>query len=450
MYFPKQCNVPKRKKVRRCFTFLGGITEKQGGESVFNASHRLVASRAVNFRSCNGELSDGAGLTAYTQIVLPDAERAKAVYRCNRTLYVLSVTGKLYCQNDTGAFELFHPEPVLYCGRPVLYESGQGVPLILFPTNHGLIIHGDEGNVAGNSVWYRDVCIYGERLFGVTANDPARIEFSAILQPNDFTQKVNRGGYVRLPSDAGEVLRLFSIRNALYAVRKNGVTRIEGKGETLGFTAETKHLANGAVYGKSAAVAGENIVYMATDGFYLFNGTSAKRVFTHVRNLPEYEGGEGVYADGKYYVLLAGGDIFCGDLSTDEGYVITADADGISRIVTEEGEKLAVLRNNVVLCFLSYACDMGVPMEKEWVSEAVDTGGDGERKILRKLCILARGQMRLWVRSEYGMRWYELNSRGELSVFHPNLPGSLFTIGIRSSAPGCAVSRIYTETETGV
>ncbi len=118
------------------------------------------------------------------------------------------------------------------------------------------------------------------RFFARDLNDGFRIWWAA-SDSVDWTEGINGCGYTYLPAEGGEVLRLFSFRERLVAVRRRGITVIHAYGEPQHYKvdATANYLVADGVIGETCAMCAGGIVFCTESGIYLFNGSSLERIF---------------------------------------------------------------------------------------------------------------------------------------------------------------------------
>ena len=230
--------------------------------------------------------------------------------RTERVAFV-SKRGLAYLYNDTRqefeyAMRVFDSTPKIL---PV-YAADGGAKLA-FCSSEGILLF--DGDSKFSSVYARGsdaACVFHERLF--FAEKPFTLRYSAPLDASMFADSADEGGYIRLPSTGGEIVGLEEWKESIYIFRERGIEKLNAKGAARDFSHETLSYGGGKIFGRSIGKCGKNILFLAEDGVYAFDGYDAVKVgkeFPLAKDKRETCAG---YLENKYY-LACKVDEFGGD-----------------------------------------------------------------------------------------------------------------------------------------
>ena len=147
--------------------------------------------------------------------------------------------------------------------------------------------------------------IHYERLFGVTAgSDGAELKFSDDLDPTNWSESLSDAGTIELVDDRGRLLKVVSFNDYLYIFREFGITRLYAN-TAIQTNFYINHLftSGGRILENTISLAGDHVFFMSTDGFYVFDGASTKKVLDNFFPLVSFTGDESAtYFNGNYYL----------------------------------------------------------------------------------------------------------------------------------------------------
>lgn len=112
------------------------------------------------------------------------------------------------------------------------------------------------------------------RLFGVDATDGYLLRWSG-YSLNDWTEGVDKAGYVRLNPSLGKLLNLFVLNEKIVIVREAGITTITTLGDSRHMRADIcdKH-ALPDVYVNSSVICGGKLWIYTQKGMYVYDGSN--------------------------------------------------------------------------------------------------------------------------------------------------------------------------------
>ena len=346
--------------------------------------------------------------------------------RTERVAFV-SKRGLAYLYNDTRqefeyAMRVFDSTPKIL---PV-YAADGGAKLA-FCSSEGILLF--DGDSKFSSVYARGsdaACVFHERLF--FAEKPFTLRYSAPLDASMFADSADEGGYIRLPSTGGEIVGLEEWKESIYIFRERGIEKLNAKGAARDFSHETLSYGGGKIFGRSIGKCGKNILFLAEDGVYAFDGSEARRSCTELSVRP-IAGGQGIEHGsfaGRYFLRYPDADgetkLLIQDEATEKAYFAFASAQGISE--TEKG----------LLCFSDqklrmFAVNGSLPAGEvcSFCAENTDFGVGG-RKLWKTLRLKRRGSCLIETENESETKAFEVTfERGEARA-EPFLKGENFSL----------------------
>lgn len=147
--------------------------------------------------------------------------------------------------------------------------------------------------------------IHYERLFAVVSGgDGAELKFSDDLDPTNWSESLSDAGTIELVDDRGRLLKVVSFNDYLYIFREYGITRLYAN-TAIQTNFYINHLftSGGRILENTISLAGDHVFFMSTDGFYVFDGASTKKVLDNFFPKIKFTGNEtATYFNGSYYL----------------------------------------------------------------------------------------------------------------------------------------------------
>lgn len=137
---------------------------------------------------------------------------------------------------------------------------------------------------------------YHERLF---LADKTKLRFSAPTDFNNFTDSCLAGGTVDLTGKHGDIVGMKSLNETLYVFCRRGVYKVKAQGKAEDFVVEEISYDGGEILPYSVARSDNKIGFLTKDGIYLFDGTTAEKVFDTA--FSDWANGRSTAYDGKLY-----------------------------------------------------------------------------------------------------------------------------------------------------
>ncbi len=433
--------VPKYRKRLGGF----GATDVKSNESVLDFN---TAAECYNFDCSSGALRPACGIKSHA-VVPKDAVRYW-VYRyfSDKTggyvdQYVFQLKNGILRYYDPVLGKTLYISGVAYPpinalnyrlnSKDVLLMSGEGRKLIVWD--------GTAINEYQNSPTISSMAIHYERLFVTSSAEPTKVFFSDDLDPTNWNVGADGGGFIELLDERGELNKVVSFGSYLYIFRDHGISRVTAFGDQREFSVLNLFVTTGRIYPSSIATCGAGIMFLASDGLYMFDGYECRRALANLDGLiAPNDDCASAYADGKYYLACRmnfrdGKQVGCesgefvtnGLLAFDPvtgEYSVTRGMDvRFMNKCVYDGEDFLMCRDGTasgVLC--ADGCRFGAPLPKRWQSPASDFSTPDRTKVLRELYIktdcacnvtLASGQKQKTVAVKSGDRRVRLNFNGK-------------------------------------
>lgn len=427
----------REKKVFSAFA-LGG--ERKAGT--------LTADASVNCEVVDGVLQTGVGVAAYTladwtEFVVPsNLPAVDGFFLLPKREEDGSYTEKFGYISKNGALFLYDESADALTQR---YDFGckmKAVVAVDSAAKEKLILAGDGGVYAftedeGATLVASEralcaACVAKGRVF--CALEPDTLAYSAPYEPTDFSQSLNGGGCIRLPSAAGKIRELVAFDEGVYLLYEYGVFRVRVAGAARDFVVETVGYNGGRICGGAqvCSVGGNKLFFLAEDGLYACDGSKTYRVCEPLKIRPA-KGAltKGAAAfEGKYFVC------FTDAAGLERGVLVDAEREtGYYAFATEglsacRGRACCRERNT-----LQFVCaDGALPLGEAYTftSRALDFDDDGE-KLLRTLRVLGEGEVQIEVQSGKTARKKTLVCVDGEAVFDLKMRGKAFVLRLTLS-----------------
>ncbi|MFA6866662.1 MAG: hypothetical protein WCR54_04010 [Clostridia bacterium] len=146
------------------------------------------------------------------------------------------------------------------------------------------------------------LCIHKERVFGIEKGGN-KLFFSATFNPTNWNVSLTEGGYLELADGSGFIKKIISYKDSLYIFKEYSIYKLNAYGEQSEFSLSKIFESNNFIYENSIVVCNNNIIFMADDGFYLFDGYSCTKILQGIFPLIEDKNYiESCYFNHKYYL----------------------------------------------------------------------------------------------------------------------------------------------------
>ncbi|MCR5553455.1 MAG: hypothetical protein K6F08_01795 [bacterium] len=293
-----------------------------------NLTPLTYAVKFYNFSNKSGSLTKGLGLADFCQVLnqpdfsdLDEINVTKVFYskKFNNSLNVnqdqlgiVSNDLNFYSipLNSNQTFELTNHIGVALNNSDITAINynldGEDSTLISSP-NDSLVVWPTENEI------YRvidcpritSMCVHYERVFATVGDDENTIWFSDDLDPTNWSLSLTEAGFIKMQDDRGGCRKVISFNGYVYVFRDYGIARISAFGDQNQFSVSQLFVSSGKIYANSVVLCGNEVVFLATDGLYKFDGINCVKIldgltpaFTSVDN----QNCCATYFENKYYL----------------------------------------------------------------------------------------------------------------------------------------------------
>ncbi|MBQ8296094.1 MAG: PQQ-like beta-propeller repeat protein [Clostridia bacterium] len=285
----------------------------------------LVAERCFGCDSFGGELKRGIGVKAWAledgNAVVWDAvnDPPKQFFLLRQVVNGDEVCVPAYLSKQGVCFIYSEQEEAfaayMSCGErgvaaAVLVRDGEEAreKTVLFASEKLYVL---EGNMISFVETEKMECgeVLRGRVFAYVA--PRTLLYSAPNEPLSLgiRSDVDGSGRLFLPTDRGQAVALQAFENKLYIFFERGISRLTVGGSAKEFVIENVEYGGGKIVGSTVGAFGKQVVFMAEDGLYFFDGAKAERKFLSLNIQPSgAETYSKAVADGKFLLGFVDGE----------------------------------------------------------------------------------------------------------------------------------------------
>jgi len=259
------------------------------------------------------------------------------------------------------------------------------------------------------------MALHYERLFVTSSHEPTKVFFSDDLDPTNWSIGLNEGGFIELLDERGYLNKVVSFGSYLYIFREHGISRVTAFADQSEFSVLNLFVTAGRIYPESIVKCGSCIMFLATDGLYMFDGYECRKVLTELDGLFSGTVGAAEFYNGKYYLSFAA-DFGDGEIIGCENGSFTCNALLVFDITSGEyslargmdisfigactyrGEDFLAacdgIRGGVIT---RCGCRFGEELYKLWISPPYDFGMPDKTKAVREAYIKCSGECKISV-----------------------------------------------------
>ncbi len=436
--------------------FFSGF-DSVSDESVLPLS---TAKRIYNFDCSSGALTEGwgikqSGITAEDVTCVWQFRRYDPVAeREIKTLMYSCADGSVFAAMPHGYTRLYGvnftvaPQTVNYR----LY--GEDV-ILMFSAPDGMFVWNgiDPPYKVENAPEVTSFTMHYERMFVTGGDEKNTVWFSDDLDPTNWDLSLSDGGFIQLVDEFGSANRVLSFAGYVYVMRDKGISRITAYGSQKDFSVVNLFTSSGKIYGPTAAVCGDTLVFLADDGLYRFDGLTTRKVAPAVCGaLKSSPLSRGAYYDGKYFAAVRLNEtdnpdadenndgFLVYDLKT--GAVSLTRGVGIKELCPVDGALMAVDTSGRVGVIEKSGEIYGSATEKSWVGGMLDFGTDGV-KTVKEFSVDASAPFLLTVFSERGEKTVSVLPKKGLTTVRVNVSGRKIGFSITCNSPKIRIARPF-------
>lgn len=290
------------------------------------------STNTYNFSFKNGALKDGLGIDRVSisydssnrelkkSLNLPEGLDVLGVWVFNRFttgdnhynnyLMLYCSDGRLYANFLASHIENFVPVTglVLSACPTVLNYKLHGKDVIIIVTKEDGMFVWDSVNAPEkieDAPIINSMCLHYERLFVTTDGDKRTVWFSDDLDPTNWNVQLNEAGFIEINDERGVLNKVISFNDYVYVFREFGITRITAFANQEDFSVTQLYTSGGRIYPDSICICGDKILFLASDGLFVFNGISTSKVNLNIDSMFDSvynDNSRSAYFNGCYYL----------------------------------------------------------------------------------------------------------------------------------------------------
>ena len=358
-----------------------------------------------------------------------------------------------------------------YVGLSYYYNSKDR--FMLFNSDGGMYTYdGTQVNHYADVPPLSTACVHYDRVFGALSGAENKLQWSAPLNPTNWTVSLTEGGYLNLVDEGGSINKVLSFKEYLFVFRDYSIHRMLAYGDQADFSITRAYTATGRIYENTIAVCGDKIMFLAEDGLYSFDGYTVKRCFKNVTDtIADASQSCAAYFGGKYY-LSVNAAYTEPKIHDEVSYTLKNNSvisfnlfDGkinIMRGVDISG--FLVLRSkdyNVLL--VSFRNDTGrngriakltdggklftENLKKYWRSPKTDLGYPDKEKLVGKVTVISQYDVTLTLISDNGERIINVKGGDLPTTYYTSIKGKMFEFSLSTDLEKIKVEKIELEME---
>ncbi len=346
--------------------------------------------------------------------------------------------------------------------------NGAYVSVICSPTDDMYLWNLDATPVKSTkNLHLTSVCSHYERLFATTSTNKRQVRFSKDFDITNWEETSDAGGFIELVDARGNINKVLSLNDYVYLIRDFGISRLSAYGDQSEFSVTHICHSSNLIYGNTAVVCGDRIVYLSTDGLYYCTGSSVHKYNIKINDLFDktaLNNACACYYDGKYYLSARlkfddGKIISCEnendyqnnvliefDLQTQKLNITRGiDICSMTSLVFDGWQKLAVLFNGANNQNIGELTDDGkvfnAVTQKCWQSPLSDLGTLAE-KAVRSVSLISPTNVDITIKSEQEMQTLHVLGSSKLQKLVCNVKGVKISVAIESNAQALYISNL--------
>ena len=439
----RDIKLARQRKATATFRAFGQTSSRTSG----NAGGEGYAEYSYNFDCGDGALTRGFGLydrymgIPGTAVNLYFYRRKDEFFGSDDLILVRLKTGEMYSV-PVGGGRFKYIEGLTFSQAPVGVNynfNGEDVFILSSPDDGMFIFDGDNAVKVEDAPAITSACVHYERLF---ATSDQTIWFSDDFDPSNWSVSLTEAGFIDLTGFRGDCLKVVSFLDYLYVFRRYGITKINAYAKQSDFSANDLFVSSGRTIGSSITFCGDEIIFMTSEGFYSFNGMTARRILTSLDGAIDYddEDVKGQFYSGKaFFTVTALNDgvpekmVLVVDVNSGNYYFMQGfDIVDIQLIDGLYNYNLAFLDSDGDTVYLldKSGEKKGVLPEACWSSKLTDFGVTGRNKIIDEVSFYTTAKAEIIVSNGYWERKFSVNGGRRRREIFPHMIGDSFKIKI--------------------
>ena len=311
------------------------------------------------------------------------------------------------------------------------------------------------------------MCMHYERMFAIMEGERNRLIFSANLDPTNWNEELDEGGFIEMQDDRGKLNKVVSFNDYIYVFRDFGIARVSAYGDQASFSVSQLFASSSLIYGNSVCVCGQKIYLLTRDGIHSFDGYTMTKLNLGIEKL--FDGIQNdncstLFYNGKYYLACrlnfddeekVGCEAYEGgyinnalieiDIKTNETTVyrgmdicsmLSLDDGNFCKFVAcfngEYKQKLGQLTNDGKM--------FGVPLKKVWKSPKSNMGYPGKLKTVKEIYIKSKSKANITISTEETQKTYTCQSSPKTERIKTNITGEQIEVKFESEDENSEIS----------
>ncbi|MCH5164800.1 MAG: hypothetical protein J1G01_00160 [Clostridiales bacterium] len=332
--------------------------------------------------------------------------------------------------------------------KDVLLISCEGRKLIVWD---GFVLKTHESSPVISSM-----ALHYERLFVTSREEPTKVFFSDDLDPTNWDISIDGGGFIELLDERGELNKIVSFGNYLYIFRDHGISRVTAFGDQREFSVANLFMTAGRIFPSSIAVCGSCIIFLASDGLYMFDGYDCTRVLQNLDGLiVPSDVCASAYYNGRYYLACRMDFDDDKQVGCEKGKYT---ANGLLTYSTANGEY--TITRGIDITFMNGCTYLGEDflmccaggeggviekngklfdesLPKFWKSPETDFGAPDRTKAIRELYIQGNADCKITLSSDKKTKTFKVKA-GDRRV-RVNFNAKRLSLAVESDAADCTI-----------
>jgi hypothetical protein len=291
------------------------------------------------------------------------------------------------------------------------------------------------------------MCVHDNKLFVTTYGEKRTVWYSKNLDPTAFQFNSSSSGSFKINDEFGKSNKVISFEGYLYIIRDFNIAKLVSY-ENSDYNISQLYVSNGRIYENTVCICGNQVLYLASDGVYSFDGNNAKKINLKIDNLfSGIDNSDAVagYCNGYYYLAcrLDYKDGVLVDDQLDSGYVNNA----LIRINVSTGEMILMRGHDVVGIYVIndiYKSEVCVQikeyggqysvgklnmsgkyfkkqMTKEWRTPKSDFGMPNKYKIIKEISLDTKQDIEVIIETEKEVKKFKLSGKESSQTLRPML-----------------------------
>lgn len=311
------------------------------------------------------------------------------------------------------------------------------------------------------------MCMHYERMFAIMEGQRNRLIFSANLDPTNWNEELDEGGFIEMQDDRGKLNKVVSFNDYIYVFRDFGIARVSAYGDQTSFSVSQLFASSSLIYGNSVCVCGQKIYLLTRDGIHSFDGYTMTKLNLGIEKL--FDGIQNdncstLFYNGKYYLACrlnfndeekVGCEAYEGgyinnalieiDIKTNETTVyrgmdicsmLSLDDGNFCKFIAcfngEYKQKLGQLTNDGKM--------FGVPLKKVWKSPKSNMGYPGKLKTVKEIYIKSKTKANITISTEEQQKTYTCKSSPKTERIKTNISGEQIEVKFESEDENSEIS----------